>query len=91
MSTVDKTERSIICHVLDVERYDTSRDGNPRMMVITNEGDFLTDVNASVGYGADNFRPRWNDEEPEKPVILTVRHKRGKWVITHMEYGRGEE
>lgn len=72
--------------VTDVTRAGTSHFGNPTMRVHTAEhGDFLTQVNASIGYAADNFRPRRHlgQLSAERLVNLTLTPNRR---IVNMEY-----
>lgn len=62
--------------IVDVTRYDTSPEGNPRFRVHFTDGtSALTEVNSGFGYAAENWRPRG---PMPGPLVIVSRSTRGK-------------
>ena len=59
---------------LTTERYDTSRNGNPRYLCYINDTFFYTGVDSSHGYSITNH--------DGKEICVDVEYKRGKLTLT---------
>ena len=67
--------------LINVERFDTSRNGNPRYLcVIQNDYDsvmFYTGVDSMLGYGITNYL--------DKEISVNLKYKRGKLTLILIE------
>jgi hypothetical protein len=71
-------QETVTGDVAQVDHVATSRSGNPTYRVRLTDGrSYLTATDASVGYGATNYRPH-SLRAPVSPVVLTL--ERGRIV-----------
>lgn len=61
----------------NVQRYDTSRNGNPRYTAMVGNCEFFTAVDSSHGYSITNYAG--------KAVTVTVKWVRGKVTLQKIE------
>lgn len=76
-------EVTISATILEVKRHATSYYGNPQYDIRTDRGSFLTQRDASVGYAATNFQPRYG--EKGRKVTLTLRKATKYTYVTHIK------